>query len=548
MDDTSFSRKKQNKSASKLDFDLIVIGGGITGAGILLDAVYQGLSVLLLEKRDFGWGTSSRSTKLIHGGLRYLKQLEVGLVRETGLERARVYKNAPHLVHPVKMLLPIIDGGELGQMTSSIGLWIYDWLADVAADERRKMLDKEETLRQEPMLREEKILGGGLYYEYRTDDARLVIEVIKTAVQSGGTAVNYAEVVDLIKEDGQVVGVEWKDVLSNKKHEVRAKTVINACGPWVDRVRQLDGMDLGKKRLRLTKGVHLVVPYDKFPLRQACYFDVEGDRRMIFAIPRGRVTYFGTTDTVYDEEIDHPKVNMADVDYLLKAVNATFRNVDVQKEDIESSWVGLRPLIHEAGKGPSELSRKDEIFLSETGLISIAGGKLTGYRMMAQRAVDEALRFLDRKRNKKKDTLKLKLLGGNFKAKKKDEVMRGIHEKYRHLGIRDSEFEALFHLYGMEVEEMLRGANELHHTGLNAVEALLRAEVQYTCTNEMVMTLSDFYLRRSGLAYFNLPKLFESLEVVSSELARFHGYDEVEIGKQKDQLQKELPLSFALNS
>jgi len=326
-------------------FDLIVIGGGITGAGIALDATARGLKVMLVEKKDFAWGTSSRSTKLIHGGLRYLKQLEIRLVREVGLERAIVHQNARHIVIPEKMLLPIIEGGELGKMTSSVALWVYDYLADVDKEERRKMLSKEETLKYEPLLRKDVLKGGGIYYEYRTDDARLTIENLKSAQARGAKSINYTEAVEYFYENEKISGVRVKDHVSNKLYDLKAKKIVNATGPWVDEVRGLDDAKLGKKRLHLTKGVHVVVPYEKLPIQQAVYFDVDGDSRMVFAIPRGRVTYVGTTDTTYKSETDEPYTTKSDVEYVLAAANYMFPNTNLTADDVVSTWAGLRPLI-----------------------------------------------------------------------------------------------------------------------------------------------------------------------------------------------------------
>jgi glycerol-3-phosphate dehydrogenase len=534
-----FDRRLALEQLETTKYDVVIIGGGITGAGILLDAVRQGLKAVLLEKRDYAWGTSSRSTKLIHGGLRYLKQFEVGLVRETGKERARVYKNAPHIVHPVRMLLPIIKGGQLGQFTSRVGLWVYDWLADVAADERRRMLDVEETMREEPLLKKEDLLGGGLYYEYRTDDARLTIEVIKTAIDLGGQAINHIKVEDFLYKKEKVNGVVAKDKWG-KRYKVKARTVINAAGPWVDEVREMENLGLGKKRLQLTKGVHLVVPYHKLPVRQACYFDVPGDQRMVFAIPREGITYFGTTDTMYSDEIDRPTVTVEDIAYLVGAVNNTFEGVQIKREDLISAWVGLRPLIHAEGKSPSDLSRKDEIFMSDSGLISIAGGKLTGYRMMAERAVDKALEQLDKKRNEEASTQKLKLFGGRFKAKNRALVRTEIWDKYRHLALRDSDMSYLFDRWGMEAEEILRQTQRVHLAGLEVREALVRAMVRYTCLKEMAMTLSDFFVRRTGDIYFNPDLVVVNLDWVASELMRFYRWSEEDMEWQREELMEEM--------
>ncbi|MCS0542567.1 glycerol-3-phosphate dehydrogenase/oxidase, partial [Aeromonas veronii] len=367
--------------------DLFIIGGGITGAGIALDAAARGLKTALVEMQDFAAGTSSRSTKLVHGGLRYLKQFEVGLVAEVGKERAVVYENGPHVTTPEWMLLPLHKGGTFGKFSTSIGLRVYDYLAGVKKSERRSMLSADETLAKEPLIKKDGLKGGGYYVEYRTDDARLTIEVMKKAIEKGAKAVNYAKVKSFIYEDEKVKGVKVVDQLTGKEYKIHAKKIVNATGPWVDKMREADNSKKGKV-LRLTKGVHIVIDQSKFPLKQAVYYDTQ-DGRMVFAIPRDGKTYIGTTDTFYDKDTAHPTVTTEDRAYLINTINYMFPRVNVKDSDIESSWAGVRPLIYEEGKDPSEISRKDEIWISDSGLITIAGGKLTGYRKMAETVVDK---------------------------------------------------------------------------------------------------------------------------------------------------------------
>lgn len=367
-------------------FDLVIIGGGITGAGIAWDAAKRGLKAVLIEQGDFASGTSSRSTKLIHGGLRYLKKGEVRLVKEVGREREWLYGSAPHLLTPVPMLLPLYKGGTFGYLSASLGLAVYDRLAGVLKQERRVMLRAGKAAKQEPLLKGEGLKGGGLYYEYRSDDARLTVEVLKTAARHGALAINYMQAADFLYYKSRVCGVKAIDRLTGLDVEIRAKRVVNAAGPWVDLVRAKDHAIRGKTLL-LTKGIHLVVSHSKLPVKQAAYFDV-ADGRMIFVIPRGKKTYIGTTDTVYNGDPNQIRVTESDRDYLLKAVTEIFPRVKLSEADVEAMWAGLRPLIHQEGKSPSDISRKDEVWESPSGLITIAGGKLTGFRKMAEKTVD----------------------------------------------------------------------------------------------------------------------------------------------------------------
>ncbi|MGB5553702.1 MAG: glycerol-3-phosphate dehydrogenase/oxidase, partial [Flavobacteriaceae bacterium] len=432
MKNIKFSNRNREatiKKLSKETYDLVVIGGGITGGGIALDAASRGLKVALVEKNDFASGTSSKSTKLIHGGLRYLKQFDFWLVKEVGSERAIVHKLAPHLVLPEKMLLPLIENGSYGKWLTSVGLKVYDILAQVTGDDKRKMLEKKEALKLEPLLPKKILKGAGYYAEYRTDDARLTIENIKTSLQFGALALNYATVEDFEYTDEIISGVKVKDGVGNSDFTIKAKYVISAAGPWVDELRSTNNSKKGK-RLHLTKGVHLVFPYEKLPVKQSVYFDIP-DGRMMFAIPRGKVTYVGTTDTNFNLDKDHVTTDLADAIYLLSAVNNMFPKINLEMKDIVSSWAGLRPLIHEEGKSASELSRKDEIFTSDTGLISIAGGKLTGYRKMAERVVDRIAKKFeeDGKKLKACSTDEIPLCG-NVDFKKFKHVKKYMAEIY----------------------------------------------------------------------------------------------------------------------
>jgi len=525
---------------SKNNFDLLVVGGGITGCGIALDAALRGMKVALVEKHDFGFGTSSRSTKLIHGGLRYLKQMELKLVRDVGRERAIVYRNAPHVVIPEKMLLPIVENGSLGKQTSSLGLWVYDMLAGVKAAEQRKMLSKHETITAEPLLDEKKLKGGGIYYEYRTDDSRLVIELAKSAFAQGVTLLNYCELKHFTKNNsGKISGAVIADHLGKSNFTINASITVNACGPWVDLLRKEDH-SLKRKRLQLTKGVHLVFPYQKLPLQQAAYFDV-ADGRMIFAIPRNGITYVGTTDTVYNQDIDTPVASQADVTYLLKAVNDMFPSVHLQQSDIVSSWAGLRPLIHEDGKSPSELSRKDEIIVSESGLISIAGGKLTGFRLMAEKVVNLVAQKLSKTQAqtfKKCSTKKHRLAGGNFNTPEDaNHYLLQLQLEGKEKGFNETEIATLFHKFGSESKTILATASNLKEN--KAAEApLFWAELEYCIQNENILYPEDFLIRRTGNIFFARPQTQALLPAVVNKLAQEWQLPEAEISAMQTNIEE----------
>lgn len=504
------NRKTNLERLRKEHFDLLVIGGGITGVGIALDAATRGLSVALIEMQDFAAGTSSRSTKLIHGGLRYLKQFEFGLVNEVGRERAIVHKLASHLVHPDKMLLPLVKGGKYGYWLTNIGLSVYDLLAGVTNDDRRRMLTKDETAELEPLLRTDILEGGGFYAEYRTDDARLVMAIARTAAEQGAVQANYVQAIDFIPADAQqetdhdgAHAGEWKgakvrDLVTGDEFDITADAIVNAAGPWVDDVRSMDGKVSGKQ-LFLTKGVHLVVDRNRLPVKHTVYFDNE-DGRMIFAIPRGGVTYIGTTDTPYSGDKVEPEITAEDVDYILGATNRMFPSVNLTVEDVHSSWAGLRPLINEEGKSASQISRRDEIFVSEKGLISIAGGKLTGYRKMAERVVDRVFKQLGR-RSPACATDQLVLTGGDYADYRAvQNHCKQLQQNYPKLLPELSDAEYLVHTYGRSADAVCA---EIKST-VDPQSALLQAEVRYTVANEMVVSATDFFERRTGRVNFDI--------------------------------------------
>ncbi|GIO27898.1 glycerol-3-phosphate dehydrogenase/oxidase [Ornithinibacillus bavariensis] len=539
---SSLERDDLKTKISNESLDLLIIGGGITGAGIALDAVTRGMKVALVEMQDFAAGTSSRSTKLVHGGLRYLKQFEIGVVSETGKERAIVYENGPHVTTPEWMMLPFYKGGTFGPFTTNIGLRVYDFLAGVKKSERRKMLTPDEAMRREPLLNFKNLKGAGYYVEYKTDDARLTIEVMKKAVEKGAHAINYMKVTNLIYENKKVTGVEVEDQIDGSTQKIYAKKIVNAAGPWVDTLREIDHSKKGKT-LQLTKGIHLVFDGKRFPLRQAIYFDTP-DGRMVFAIPREGKTYVGTTDTVYKGEIAHPTMTVEDRDYVLKAIDYMFPNVKIKSEDVESSWAGLRPLIHEEGKNPSEISRRDEIFISDSGFISIAGGKLTGYRKMAESIVDLVGKQLQQEEGRAfpgTQTKELRISGGDvggstgFERFVNQKVSKGIQ-----LGIDENLAKGLVKRYGSNVDIIFdiyqREKENVQSENMSpVVVAMLRYGIEY----ELVYKPVDFFIRRTGALFFNINWVKEHKDQVISYLAKVFNWSNEQVSeytKELDQL------------
>ncbi|MGN1401271.1 MAG: glycerol-3-phosphate dehydrogenase/oxidase [Bacillus sp. (in: firmicutes)] len=545
----SLKRNDYKDAFKKNEFDLLVIGGGITGAGIALDAATRGMKVGLIEMQDFAAGTSSRSTKLVHGGLRYLKQLQVGVVAEVGKERAIVYENGPHVTTPEWMLLPFHEGGTFGKFSTSIGLRVYDFLAGVKKEERRTMLSEKQTLEKAPLVKKEGLKGGGYYVEYRTDDARLTIEVMKEAARYGANVLNYAKVEKLLYKDGKVNGAQVKDLLSGEQFPVHAKKIVNATGPWVDTVREMDQSKKGKF-LQLTKGVHVVIDQSRFPLKQAVYFDTP-DGRMVFAIPRDGKAYVGTTDTVYGENPKHPRIHEADRDYIIKAINYMFPTLNITKEDIESGWAGVRPLIAQEGKGASEISRKDETWVSDSGLITIAGGKLTGYRKMAETVLDLVAKQFANEGYKQFDkcaTEDMPISGGHVGG---SAAFSGYIKKQAAqasgTGLTEQEAVQLVSKYGSNVPILFQiakdNADKVKDSGL---PLSLFIQLQYAIEHEMVYTPIDFFNRRTSLILFDIQAVRQWKEEVIAYMASALDWTDEEVSRYKEELEEEL--YFATNA
>ncbi|MCD7035204.1 glycerol-3-phosphate dehydrogenase/oxidase [Metabacillus sp. GX 13764] len=536
---SSLQRDEFFKEMTKEKYDLFVIGGGITGAGIALDAASRGMRVALAEMQDFAAGTSSRSTKLVHGGLRYLKQFEVKMVAEVGKERAIVYENGPHVTTPEWMLLPMHKGGTFGKFSTSIGLRVYDTLAAVKRGERRKMLNVKETLNKEPLIKHKGLKGGGYYVEYRTDDARLTIEVMKEAVRFGALPANYAKVEGFLYEKGKVIGVTLRDMLTDKTYEIFADKIVNAAGPWVDTLREKDHSKTGK-HLQMTKGIHLVFDQADFPLKQAVYFDTP-DKRMVFAIPREGKTYVGTTDTVYKEDPKHPRMTVDDRDYVIKSINFMFPELNITKDQVESSWAGVRPLIYEEGKDPSEISRKDEIWTSQSGLITIAGGKLTGYRKMGEQIVNLVARRLKEETGKTFGVCKTKHMpvsgghvGGSlgFKAFHETKTREGIN-----LGLTENQASIMSRRYGSNIDKVYEILPEARkYADQYGMPDYVAAEAEYAITAEMTATPADFFVRRTGSVYFDINWAIKYKEPVINFMADRLGWT----AEQKESYTNEL--------
>ena len=512
-------RTKSLHENSDVLFDLIIIGGGITGAGICLDASSRGIKTLLIEKNDFASGTSSKSTKLIHGGLRYLKSLEFNLVRTVGQERAIAFKNAPHLIIPQKLILPIYKKGSFKKWQLRIALTVYDFLARVQKKEKKKILSSKATLEKEPSLKSTNLLGSGMYSEYRTDDSRLTLELIKTSLRFGALAFNYVEATDISKENNTFV-VTAKNCIDNRFTTLRCKQLVNATGPWTDDLREINFRQ-SKKKICLSKGVHIVLKHKDLPLKNPVYFDAL-NKRMCFAIPRNNCTYVGTTDTIYTQSIkENPRASKNDIQYIIDSVNNHFNVPTISENNIISSWTGLRPLIYQKNKKTKELSRKDELIVDTNNMISIAGGKLTGYRIMAKKVTDLVCKNL--RSNVKCKTHSIQLISSkninesNLKKVKNDYINELL--KY---GLLWGEAENLFHTYGSNLGDII----ELKK--LKKFKTFIEAEALYCLEKESTITLVDFFERRTSRIHYSPEKIFDQAKLILPIFSKY-----LKLSKQK---------------
>ncbi|GIW42080.1 MAG: glycerol-3-phosphate dehydrogenase [Candidatus Binatia bacterium] len=497
------------------EFDLLVVGGGINGAGIARDAALRGLRVALVEKGDFASGTSSKSSKLVHGGLRYLERFEFRLVRSACRERDRLRKLAPHLVRPLAFVFPVYRGDPIGLFRLELGMLAYDFLSAFRNIRAHRPLGVRSLLALEPGLRAEGLRGGALYYDAWTDDARLVLETTLSAIEHGAVAVNYVALEGFLKEGPKIVGARLRDRVSGQVFDVSARVVVNATGPWLDWIRRLDD-PRAEPVLRLSKGVHVVLPRERVGNKNAVVIRSPRDGRIVFVLPWEGATLVGTTDTYFEGSPDSVSVDADDVEYLLEAVRAYFPGAQVGPEDVLSSFAGLRPLVKpEKELDPSAVSREEKIFESSSGLVSLGGGKLTTFRLVAQEVVDLALRRLGRGRASSVSA-RVPLPGG----KEPPESVR--EELAEHNSVLElSLLEHLASRYGTRARNVLAFVNGnprlLSPLVKGRPETL--AEALFHHAEELAMTSEDILERRTRLGLLAPSGACRLRELLKSEIS-----------------------------
>jgi glycerol-3-phosphate dehydrogenase len=528
--ETPFSYQTRAAALSSMaaePVDLLVIGGGITGAGIARDAALRGFRIALVDKGDFGSGTSSHSSRLIHGGIRYLEQRDFRLVFEASRERRVLLRIAPHLVRPLPFLFPVYRGARVPGWKLRAGMWLYDLLAAFRNVKAHRWLSPKQVRRAEPALKDRGLTGAALYWDAQTDDARLVLATMRSAARAGALVANYAEVTSLLKPDGRVRGAVVRDVLSGETRTVRALVVVNAGGPWVDGLRRMDD-PAAPPLLRATKGAHVAVPRRRIGNERAITLFTAIDGRVMFVLPWGELSYVGTTDTDADASPDGLRVTADDVTYLLRSANAAFPDAHLAPNDVVSVWAGLRPLLRQdAAATPSQVSREHRVVESAQGLITIAGGKLTTYRVMARDVVDRVaarLHELDgRPVAPRPPTDRLPLPGGEAAE------LEVVLESARARAVPDATARHLVANYGSETPAILNLVER--DRGLGSPIAPGRpeiwAEVAHAVEREMALRVQDVLIRRLHLFYEYAEQGTAIAAPVAQRMKKLLGWDDV---------------------
>lgn len=588
------TRQENIEKMQQEELDLLIIGGGITGAGVALQAAASGIKTGLIEMQDFAEGTSSRSTKLVHGGIRYLKTFDVEVVADTVGERAVVQSIAPHIPKPDPMLLPIYEdeGATTFNMFSvKVAMDLYDKLANVTGTKYENYtLTPEEVLEREPFLKKEGLKGAGVYLDFRNNDSRLVIENIKKAAEDGAYLVSKMKAVGFLYDNDQIIGVKARDLLTDEVVEIKAKIVINTSGPWVDKIRNLNFKRAVSPKMRPTKGIHLVVDAKKLPVPQPTYFDTgKQDGRMVFAIPRENKTYFGTTDTDYQGDYTDPKVTQEDVDYLLEVVNHRYPEANITLQDVEASWAGLRPLLignsgsdYNGGdngsisdksfekvidivteykenkvtrvevedvlnhlensrdeKAPSTVSRGSSLEREPDGLVTLSGGKITDYRKMAEGALKLIRQLLKDEYGvtaKEIDSKHYPVSGGDFDPTKLEETVEELTKIGVEAGLAEEDASYIADFYGTNAKKIYALAKDMTpYPGLSLAES---ARLRYGLEEEMVLAPGDYLIRRTNHLLFERDQLDAIKQPIIDAIATYFAWSPEEKKRQENRLEE----------
>ena len=481
-------------------FDLVIIGGGITGAGVARDAASRGMSVALIEAKDFAIGTSSRSSKLVHGGIRYLENLEFGLVFEALSERRLLFEIAPHLVHPLRFVLPHYQGSRVGMFKMGLGMWLYDALSMFEAPELHERLSPEDTIQRLPLLKARELLGAYEYSDAYMDDDRLVIETLRSAVRLGALCASYVSADDAQMVDGRVTALQCTDHVSGKSVMIRGRHFVSTVGPWTDKVgNQL--LKKWKQLLRPSKGVHLTFERKRLQLDQAVVMATDDEKRIVFGIPRHEMIVIGTTDTDYTGDPYDVSTTPEDVKYLLSVAETYFPGAKLKAEDIIASYAGVRPLVDDGSSTESKTSREHIILPDPRNVTFVAGGKYTTYRLMAAQTVQAALQFFDlpdRIKFSRNDTKRA--INELATVAEIESANRQIDEYANAYAVTPALVQRLVERHGAEAVVILQESQDLIQTYRQSSELVMWAcEARHAVHETACFHLLDFYTRRSPL-------------------------------------------------
>ncbi len=519
------------------EFDLVVVGGGISGAGVAHDAASRGLSVLLMEKDDFASGTSSRTTKLIHGGLRYLEQLHVKLTRELLKERALLQKLAPHLVKEMTFVLPLFNSVPWLNLKASVGLVLYDLLS-FPCNQYHQRLSSNQVLEAVPELAGSNFSGGLSFYDCVTDDARMVMEVIKTACRNGAIAINYLEATGFDIEEGKTRAVYAHDRNDGTKLVINCKTCVNATGVWSDEVCGLVD-NHWRPQIISSKGTHIVVPQSSFHTNTGLFLPTP-DQRYVFMLPWQQALLIGTTDQLFKGNLDRPVPAQEEIEYLLSVVNTYTQSQTLTAADVISSFSGLRPLIKFPGVSvvTSKISREHLVFEGPGGMIGLAGGKLTNFRVMAKEVVDRCFRNFPDSRFQPSTTSEI-MLSGFVNYNHYLTLSTTLSVKARQAGIIPATLEHLLASYGTDAEhivELVENDPSLN-TRISPDFPFIMAEVPFCVQEEMVVSLEDLLLRRLRLGILHQRQCLEAAPTVARLVQELLGWDAKRVDLELSALQ-----------
>ncbi|MBI5035102.1 MAG: glycerol-3-phosphate dehydrogenase/oxidase [Chloroflexi bacterium] len=533
---TGFSAHARQSNLHQQQFDILVVGGGITGAGIARDAAMRGFKMALIDKGDFASGTSSKSSRLVHGGVRYLEMFEFGLVFEASRERRVLWNTIPNLARPLPFIFPVYRDARFPGWMINSGLWLYDALALFRNYRNHTWMSNDAVTRLARGFDVRNINGAAHYYDGQVDDARLTLETIRSAQRYGAAIANYVQVDSLIKDKSWVVGVNAHDTLLGDQIEIRARVVVNATGVWTDTLTQLDDPK-SLKRMRPTKGAHILVPREKIGAASAVAFPNITDGRLLFSIPWGKFQIIGTTDTDYEDDYDHVFANQADVDYIIAVANHAFPTTPITHADVLSTYAGLRPLICQTGKNTSKTSREHEIWTTPSGLVSIAGGKLTTYRAMAEQLVNVVAKQLRER---------FDIVAKNPCMTAKTPIIEGDGEMVSD-NLPQDVVDHLRQFHGAQYSQVEKLAQSDSNLAQRIADDLpyIWAEVLYAIENEMAMTVTDVLERRLHLLTESRDNGLAAAPQVARMLSEHYDWDKTRIDQELRIYQDHVDLTMA---